>query len=271
MTQSIPPVSATGTSVVTQTEENSQSLWDRIIGFIFADEQCEEPVAQLKEKKIMEIDPDVLRQKRLVEAEVAARRENEKRLAAERAAEKPASVEKVVAKPAPAAAPSPKPVEKVKPAPQPLPGVAVDEGMRRLAKSRFERLSSRLSVVTERLASLKSKQTNYSQQLNSLKGESEKAASALESLRRGPRHAKKRKELTESIDKIEKQMASLGDQLAASIKSHSKAKNELVKINSAVDLAQKVVDLVKGARVMPEELQKLEKAAEAAELSLTKA
>ena len=260
MTQSIPPVSSSNTPVTTSQEESPKSWWDTIVGFIFAEDEAAEPAEPFKEKKIMEIDPDALRQKRLVEEAVAARREQEKRIAAEKAAQKPA--------PAPKA--SPKVEVKVEVKPDPLPGIAVDAKMREVAQQRLDRLTSRLAAVRERLTSLERVDGTRTQQVQGLKTEMEKRSEALKAIRRGPRHIKERKEIKAQIEKFKEQIAALNTQLTASATQRAETQKEQVQTNAAVASAQKVIDLLKGKRVMPQKLTELQKAAESAELSLTK-
>jgi len=369
MTQSISPVSSSNAQSTTSIDESPKSWWDTIVSFIFAEDQQTEPAEPLKDKKIMEIDPDTLRQKRLVEEAVAAQREREKRIAAEKAAHKPpaptpeakpaapapnpeakpaapapkpeakpaapapkpeakpaAPAPKPEAKPAapapkpeakPAApalkpeakpaAPAPKPEAKpAAPAPKPAvpapkpeakpaapapkpeakpaapapkpeakptapkPGVAVDAKMRQIAQSRLNRLSSRLATVRERLASLEETRAIYEQKVHGLETEEQNTSKILRPLKRGSRHRKHRQELNEKVAEYRKEIAAFNAQIAVSTSKEAKLKVEQNEINAAITAAQRVVDLLKNERVMPQQLEDLQKAAEKAELALTR-
>lgn len=241
MTQSIPPVSTSSKSTVNNSQESPKSWWDTLVGFLFAEDQGAEPVEALKDKKIMEIDPDLLRQKRLPN-------QGESTSAAQG---------KATSQP-PLASDSKS-------------GIAVDEKMRQLAQQRLDRLSSRLAAVGERLASLEKDRLKYTQQLAALGNENTKASNALKPLRQVPRMLKQRGEFKDVMAQYEKQIAALNKEIEEVARKEEQVKNDSAAINAAIGKAQKVVDLLKSRHVMPQQLQRLESAAKAAELSLTKA
>lgn len=254
MTQPISPVSSKNTAAESSLEESPKSWWETITRFIFAEEQLDEPAAPLQEKKIMEIDPAVLRKQRLAEEAAAAAREREKRLAAEkRAAEK-----------------SHPPVAQVAQVELPKfsvsqPGIAVDEKMRAVAQQRLARLAARSVVLNERAAALEQARLLNASQIKDLRGEIDKLSKTgkPQRMRRRERQA-----LDDKIAKYIQQVGVLSEQSKKTSEAAIELKRALEALNKAMVQAQKVADLLKGEWADPKMLEDLEKAAHAAEMAL---